>query len=369
MVAAVRDYSAELPVLGLPGSAFLRAAEKAGLRTVREFFVDRGYTPEGALVPRSRAGCRAARSGRGHGARAPARRQGRGGVGRRRRRRRPGRVRVRPRRLAGRGRDGARGAGRARRGRSHACGRSHEGAAVRRRRAARRGRRADGGAGAGRGGAHRAAGRGARRGARSPDRAAHGRAGHGPRRAAPDASWTCPSTRHRCRRGGAGRDPGDLRRPGPRRGRPADRAGRVGGRRRAHRHPVADRVRRVRPGLRLPHRRGRAAAGAAPRRAAHHGAGRRRRAGRGVQRRLPAAVAGGLAAHRLDRRRGCGIRTATRPRCSSPAAGCGSSWRARHEPRAGGAGRRPVGPRAGPRTARASGRPGSGGPGRPTAPR
>ncbi len=53
MVAAVRDYSAELPVLGLPGSAFLRAAEKAGLRTVGEFFVDRGYTPEGALVPRS----------------------------------------------------------------------------------------------------------------------------------------------------------------------------------------------------------------------------------------------------------------------------------------------------------------------------
>jgi UPF0271 protein len=56
VVAAVRDYSAELPVLGLPGSAFLRAAEKAGLRTVREFFVDRGYTPEGTLVPRSAPG-------------------------------------------------------------------------------------------------------------------------------------------------------------------------------------------------------------------------------------------------------------------------------------------------------------------------
>jgi len=56
VVAAVRDYSAELPVLGLPGSAFLRAAEKAGLRTVGEFFVDRGYTPEGTLVPRSAAG-------------------------------------------------------------------------------------------------------------------------------------------------------------------------------------------------------------------------------------------------------------------------------------------------------------------------
>ena len=43
-------------MLGLPGSAFLRAAEKAGLRTVQEFFVDRGYTPEGTLVPRSSPG-------------------------------------------------------------------------------------------------------------------------------------------------------------------------------------------------------------------------------------------------------------------------------------------------------------------------
>jgi UPF0271 protein len=56
VVAAVRDYSPWLPVLGLPGSAFLRAAERAGLRTVPEFFVDRGYTPEGALVPRSQRG-------------------------------------------------------------------------------------------------------------------------------------------------------------------------------------------------------------------------------------------------------------------------------------------------------------------------
>ena len=56
VVAAVRDYSAWLPVLGLPGSAFLRAAERAGLRTVPEFFVDRAYTPDGALVPRSHAG-------------------------------------------------------------------------------------------------------------------------------------------------------------------------------------------------------------------------------------------------------------------------------------------------------------------------
>jgi UPF0271 protein len=56
VVAAVRDYSRELPVLGLPGSAFLRAAERAGLRAVPEFFVDRGYAPDGTLVPRSRPG-------------------------------------------------------------------------------------------------------------------------------------------------------------------------------------------------------------------------------------------------------------------------------------------------------------------------
>jgi 5-oxoprolinase (ATP-hydrolysing) subunit A len=56
VVAAVRDYDPTLPVLGLPGSAFLRAAADAGLRTVSEFFVDRGYTPEATLVPRDRDG-------------------------------------------------------------------------------------------------------------------------------------------------------------------------------------------------------------------------------------------------------------------------------------------------------------------------
>jgi 5-oxoprolinase (ATP-hydrolysing) subunit A len=56
VAAAVRDYSTDLPVLGLPGSAFLRAAEKAGLRAVPEFFVDRAYTREGTLVSRREAG-------------------------------------------------------------------------------------------------------------------------------------------------------------------------------------------------------------------------------------------------------------------------------------------------------------------------
>ncbi len=56
VVAAVRDYDPQLAVLGLPGSEFLRAAGEAGLRTVREFFVDRGYTAAGTLVPRTSDG-------------------------------------------------------------------------------------------------------------------------------------------------------------------------------------------------------------------------------------------------------------------------------------------------------------------------
>ena len=43
---------ADLPVLGLPGSRLLAAAEAAGLRAVTEAFADRGYTPEGTLVSR-----------------------------------------------------------------------------------------------------------------------------------------------------------------------------------------------------------------------------------------------------------------------------------------------------------------------------
>jgi UPF0271 protein len=56
VVAAVRDLDPSLPVLGLPGSALLRAAADAGLRTVAEGFADRGYTPQGTLVPRREPG-------------------------------------------------------------------------------------------------------------------------------------------------------------------------------------------------------------------------------------------------------------------------------------------------------------------------
>ena len=52
VVEAVVDVDASLAVLGLPGSAWLRRAERAGLRVVHEAFADRAYTPDGALVPR-----------------------------------------------------------------------------------------------------------------------------------------------------------------------------------------------------------------------------------------------------------------------------------------------------------------------------
>jgi UPF0271 protein len=56
VVDAVVAYDRALPVLGLPGSALLRLAADAGLRTVTEGFADRGYTPEGTLVPRREPG-------------------------------------------------------------------------------------------------------------------------------------------------------------------------------------------------------------------------------------------------------------------------------------------------------------------------
>ncbi|MEJ5943826.1 5-oxoprolinase subunit PxpA [Pseudokineococcus basanitobsidens] len=56
VVAAVVAYDPALPVLGLPGSAWLRLAAEAGLTCVPEAFADRAYTPEGTLVDRRRPG-------------------------------------------------------------------------------------------------------------------------------------------------------------------------------------------------------------------------------------------------------------------------------------------------------------------------
>jgi UPF0271 protein len=52
VVQALLDYDPTLPVLGLPGSVWLRRAEEAGLRVVPEAFADRAYAPDGTLVPR-----------------------------------------------------------------------------------------------------------------------------------------------------------------------------------------------------------------------------------------------------------------------------------------------------------------------------
>lgn len=46
----------DLPVMGLPGGRLLALAADAGLATIAEAFADRGYTPEGTLVPRSGPG-------------------------------------------------------------------------------------------------------------------------------------------------------------------------------------------------------------------------------------------------------------------------------------------------------------------------
>ncbi len=52
VVDAIVELDPTLPVLGLPGSAWLRRAQEAGLTTVNEAFADRAYTPEGTLVSR-----------------------------------------------------------------------------------------------------------------------------------------------------------------------------------------------------------------------------------------------------------------------------------------------------------------------------
>jgi 5-oxoprolinase (ATP-hydrolysing) subunit A len=56
VVEAIVLYDASLPVMGLPGSVLLERARELGLRTVTEAFADRGYTPNGTLIPRSQPG-------------------------------------------------------------------------------------------------------------------------------------------------------------------------------------------------------------------------------------------------------------------------------------------------------------------------
>ncbi len=52
VVEAVASVDDRLPLLGLPGAAVLEIAERRGLRTITEYFIDRNYTPDGRLVDR-----------------------------------------------------------------------------------------------------------------------------------------------------------------------------------------------------------------------------------------------------------------------------------------------------------------------------
>ncbi|MFC7546308.1 LamB/YcsF family protein [Plantactinospora sp. GCM10030261] len=56
VVAAISAYDSKLPVLCAPGSVLAQLATGAGLRVVAEGFADRGYRPDGTLVPRGAPG-------------------------------------------------------------------------------------------------------------------------------------------------------------------------------------------------------------------------------------------------------------------------------------------------------------------------
>lgn len=55
-IAAAARAAELVAVLGPPGSELLAAAEAAGVRPVAEGFADRGYLPDGSLVPRGDPG-------------------------------------------------------------------------------------------------------------------------------------------------------------------------------------------------------------------------------------------------------------------------------------------------------------------------
>jgi len=56
VVAALEMYDRRLPLLTLPGSAAMQAAERAGVPAVAEGFADRAYRPDGQLVSRKEPG-------------------------------------------------------------------------------------------------------------------------------------------------------------------------------------------------------------------------------------------------------------------------------------------------------------------------
>lgn len=53
VASAVSEIDRSLTLLGLAGSEMIRAAARFGLPVAREAFLDRAYTPQGTLLPRS----------------------------------------------------------------------------------------------------------------------------------------------------------------------------------------------------------------------------------------------------------------------------------------------------------------------------
>lgn len=54
IISAVKDLDRDLVLVGLSGSLICSLGESAGLQVAHEVFADRGYLPNGQLVPRSR---------------------------------------------------------------------------------------------------------------------------------------------------------------------------------------------------------------------------------------------------------------------------------------------------------------------------
>lgn len=53
IVKAIYDFDKNLIVFGIDGGQLLKAAKEKGLKTAREFFVDRTYQNDGSLTPRT----------------------------------------------------------------------------------------------------------------------------------------------------------------------------------------------------------------------------------------------------------------------------------------------------------------------------
>lgn len=53
---AMKDFGGDLPILCLPNSEIEKAAQRLDIPVVHEAFADRGYTPQGTLVPRTEPG-------------------------------------------------------------------------------------------------------------------------------------------------------------------------------------------------------------------------------------------------------------------------------------------------------------------------